>query len=1218
MSFLKFDRHADHHILDEFQRYCQSIHSKEIDDDSWDNEVHRHSNWFEKLTMTKFPPNFPFSKRMMMSNTPVGISKIDTTLLGSSAIWSMWKISVDNNDADKLLRQVIVALVMSVMYVSMSILAPIITVSIAIQSSLEDANDYSFVHFAAIMFIGLLLFPSLGYLLLAHSNMNVCYFVNAIRLRWASSLYEEILKSPTAFNSERSRSSTLMDLIQDFDKILGCFQCVPRLASEVIAIVGALTIIYVELDFISVLSLVAYIAIAMILFHLITAKLFYAKPRTSYQGNVRSQHLLSMMRLYGWESVITRQYLDKMKEISRTEQMTESINDSTFLWLILANPILGLIVVLVVYISQSKTLSLSQAFSVLLSVSVMQHSMYYLASCWDRLVLGEAAAKKIITVMKRSADYSDIKQIDCDSLSGKDHAVVFRNATCSWSKVHDQTESESAGIDNNSSKISRYSTFCSPVVTRNASGDIEQETTGLLEGDRMEVNQPNNFFTLQNLNVTIKKGKLVAILGNRGSGKSSFLASILREMPAISGSVTLHCAKRYYANLQSPWLMQGTVRDNMALFSSHRESNYLKNENVVNEIESVGLDRSMNCNLDACIDSPTSNLSISQKAKLCVAQGIYSQAELVLFDDFFSGASNCWDFELFDAALIEQMTNRTRIIVVNGSHPALNDRVLSRCDQIIVLKKHLPHATSTTSGVVFDGSYDDYINSNIGTELHNGNDLSESTTAAMSESILPSNLLNSQENSPIPTSKENYWLQCWTYLSLGGVTQGIIALLLFAVSEACLAIATFYLADWTSIESSESTFHFLLIFAILQMISLTFFWFGRLVWISHYHTARLAIVRYFLCPEVDSNAAPISLSRTRGAENDEVMSTIISNNTDSTTYSSDTSAGIVYAVFVVFKILSVSTVIVIATKGLILFVIVPLILYQYFNVIIPFLSKALELQTLESTVKYALLKHIDETWQGSRSIRCLSLLTIESHFMKKFDNLLSRNYCVSVVIHGTRQWTLLRVNILSSVIEFVTGMILYWVIVNASSSSCYFAMSLYYGLQWSFFQRALLWLSQRVEESTNDSQSIHSLIKFYQNAVARCSNNGIHDGDSLLIGAQRMNKRTPSISRNEVQRNRLNLCQFVDDHEVLPATAQEIDEEDDIESDHRRVEEFIHWRNASSSEAPLRRVIVTNAKPCPVLEFRDVTAISRGSRLLDTVSFEIQPSEFVGIVGRSG
>jgi ABC-type transporter Mla maintaining outer membrane lipid asymmetry ATPase subunit MlaF len=42
---------------------------------------------------------------------------------------------------------------------------------------------------------------------------------------------------------------------------------------------------------------------------------------------------------------------------------------------------------------------------------------------------------------------------------------------------------------------------------------------------------------LNNINLEIKKGKLTAIVGTVGSGKSSLLASILGEMHKISGKV---------------------------------------------------------------------------------------------------------------------------------------------------------------------------------------------------------------------------------------------------------------------------------------------------------------------------------------------------------------------------------------------------------------------------------------------------------------------------------------------------------------------------------------------------------------------------------------------------------------------------------------------------------------------------------------------------------
>lgn len=67
---------------------------------------------------------------------------------------------------------------------------------------------------------------------------------------------------------------------------------------------------------------------------------------------------------------------------------------------------------------------------------------------------------------------------------------------------------------------------------------------------------------LKDINFSIKKGKIVMIIGDIGSGKSSLLMAILNEMIYNEGSqVTLSGSIAYSA--QKPWIMSETVEQNI-------------------------------------------------------------------------------------------------------------------------------------------------------------------------------------------------------------------------------------------------------------------------------------------------------------------------------------------------------------------------------------------------------------------------------------------------------------------------------------------------------------------------------------------------------------------------------------------------------------------------------------------------------------------------------
>lgn len=64
----------------------------------------------------------------------------------------------------------------------------------------------------------------------------------------------------------------------------------------------------------------------------------------------------------------------------------------------------------------------------------------------------------------------------------------------------------------------------------------------------------------------------MVIVGSVGSGKSSLLAALLREVPRLSGSACLQGSVAYTA--QDPWIASGTVRANIVMGEAADEERY--------------------------------------------------------------------------------------------------------------------------------------------------------------------------------------------------------------------------------------------------------------------------------------------------------------------------------------------------------------------------------------------------------------------------------------------------------------------------------------------------------------------------------------------------------------------------------------------------------------------------------------------------------------------
>ena len=78
--------------------------------------------------------------------------------------------------------------------------------------------------------------------------------------------------------------------------------------------------------------------------------------------------------------------------------------------------------------------------------------------------------------------------------------------------------------------------------------------------------------TLKNINLNIKPGSLVAVVGHVGAGKSSLISALLGEMEKITGRVNTTGHIAFVP--QQAWIQNCSLRDNILFGKGYDESNY--------------------------------------------------------------------------------------------------------------------------------------------------------------------------------------------------------------------------------------------------------------------------------------------------------------------------------------------------------------------------------------------------------------------------------------------------------------------------------------------------------------------------------------------------------------------------------------------------------------------------------------------------------------------
>uniref|UniRef100_A0A8C2XL45 Canalicular multispecific organic anion transporter 1 n=1 Tax=Cyclopterus lumpus TaxID=8103 RepID=A0A8C2XL45_CYCLU len=185
-------------------------------------------------------------------------------------------------------------------------------------------------------------------------------------------------------------------------------------------------------------------------------------------------------------------------------------------------------------------------------------------------------------------------------------------------------------------------------------------------------------FTCSSMDVSldIKPGRLVAVVGAVGSGKSSLMSALLGEMYSTKGFINIQGSLAFVP--QQAWIQNATLRDNILFGSSHEERRL---QGVIQAC-ALGPDLELLPGSDLTeIGEKGINLSGGQKQRVSLARAAYSQADIYLLDDPLSAVDSHVGKHLFDEVIGPNglLKDKTRILVTHGVS------FLPYVDEIIVL-----------------------------------------------------------------------------------------------------------------------------------------------------------------------------------------------------------------------------------------------------------------------------------------------------------------------------------------------------------------------------------------------------------------------------------------------------------------------------------------------------------------------------------------------------
>ena len=178
-------------------------------------------------------------------------------------------------------------------------------------------------------------------------------------------------------------------------------------------------------------------------------------------------------------------------------------------------------------------------------------------------------------------------------------------------------------------------------------------------------------YALENINLKIKSGQFVGIIGSTGSGKTSLVNLISRLYDITSGELIIggHDIHEYDLKtlrdkvsvvLQKNVLFSGTITSNLRWGDEHATMEEIKD--ACDLAQAREFIESFPDGYDTYIEQGGTNVSGGQKQRLCIARAVLKKPNILILDDSTS-AVDTWTDALIRKGLKDRIPDTTKIVI---------------------------------------------------------------------------------------------------------------------------------------------------------------------------------------------------------------------------------------------------------------------------------------------------------------------------------------------------------------------------------------------------------------------------------------------------------------------------------------------------------------------------------------------------------------------------
>ena len=213
---------------------------------------------------------------------------------------------------------------------------------------------------------------------------------------------------------------------------------------------------------------------------------------------------------------------------------------------------------------------------------------------------------------------------------------------------------------------------------------------GQITFDKVSFAYEKDFLVLDDVSFECQAGKVVALLGSTGSGKTSLVNLLPRFYDVTSGQILLdgvnlnEYSREFLRSQigiveQEPFLFSCSIRENIT-YGVHREVSQEEIEEAAREAAIHDVILSFKNGYDTLVGERGVTLSGGQKQRLAIARTLLINPRILILDDSTSSVDMETEVQI-RAALDSLMTNRTTFIIAHRIQSIMN------ADLILVFDK---------------------------------------------------------------------------------------------------------------------------------------------------------------------------------------------------------------------------------------------------------------------------------------------------------------------------------------------------------------------------------------------------------------------------------------------------------------------------------------------------------------------------------------------------